>query len=490
LNQSLLTVKELSSFLQVHPKTIYTWKDKGQIPFHDINGQIRFKRTDIENYIDKHKRGCLKFQEYLPKFDLSLMEYDKIFLKGDSALSKKSKRWNYGIGTVYIRKTKGGKERWYIEFCNSEGKRVRKVAKHAQSKTDALIELQSQIRKSFNREHGLEREEKKMAFKDLAEQYLDNYAKVNNLAWKRDQSCINQLCGYFGNYYLQDISPLMIEKFKSKRLKNGLEPSSVNRDLSVLKRMFNVGITWKLTDHNPVCDVKFLKQPEPRERVLTEDEEEIFLAECTEHLWPVILTALKTGMRLNEILSLKWEQVDLIHREIEVVKTKSGKKRIIPISDDLFEVFLMLQRLDGDKEFVFHYVDPKTGHRKHLRYIRTAFCNACRRANIKGLTFHDLRHTFASSLVRAGVDLITVKDLLGHYSVKTTERYTHSNQEQKRQAVALLNDLNTGKKAQKVVNLSLICHTGNSAKIADRVTPLKSKTWAVSSVGRAQRSQC
>ncbi len=177
-------------------------------------------------------------------------------------------------------------------------------------------------------------------------------------------------------------------------------------------------------------------------------------------------------MRKNEILSLKWEQVDIIHREIEVVKTKSGKKRIIPISDDLFDVFMMLQRLNGDKEFVFNYVDPKTGNRKHLRYFGTAFCNACRRANIKGLTFHDLRHTFASRLVRAGVDLITVKDLLGHYSVKTTKRYTHSNQAQKRQAVALLNDHNNGKKAGKVVYLAPICfyyqRRGRLAQLGER----------------------
>jgi len=198
--------------------------------------------------------------------------------------------------------------------------------------------------------------------------------------------------------------------------------------------MFNIGITWKLTTYNQVCDVKFLKQPEPRERVLTEDEEEILLEVSSEHLIPVILTALKTGMRKNEILSLKWEQVDLVNREIEVVKTKSGKKRVIPISEDLFDVFLLLQRLDGKKEFLFHYIDPKTGNRKHLRYFRTAFCNACRQANIKGLTFHDLRHTFVSRLARSGLGLITVKDLLGHYSVKTTERYTQSNQGKKKES--------------------------------------------------------
>lgn len=85
--------------------------------------------------------------------------------------------------------------------------------------------------------------------------------------------------------------------------------------------------------------------------------------------------------------------------------------------------------------------------------------SACRRANIIGLTFHDLRHTFATRLVRAGVDLITVKDLLGHYSVRTTEQYTHSNKEQKLKAVELLSGENSRKKAENMLNLSFICHT-------------------------------
>ena len=164
-------------------------------------------------------------------------------------------------------------------------------------------------------------------------------------------------------------------------------------------------------------------------------------------------------MRKSEIVNLKWEQVDLRNKEIEVIKSKSGKKRIIPISEGLYEGMIALWKQNRNSEFVFQYPDPETGEKRHIKYFRRAFENACRRAGIEGLTFHDLRHTFASRLVRFGVDLITVKDLLGHYSVKTTERYTHSNQEQKRNAVELLNNETCRKKAEKVVNLSLIRHT-------------------------------
>jgi len=322
MNQYLFTVKQLSSFLHVHPNTIYKWTDEGKIPYRRINGLLRFKRQEIED--------------------------------------------------------------WQCEFI--------------------------------------------------------------------------------GGYSLKDISPLLIEKYKLKRMKSEIRPATVNRELSVLKRAFNLAIDWKMTDENPVQKIKFLRQPEPRERVLTEEEELKLFAACTEHLKPVILTALRTGMRKSEIADLKWNQVDLKNKEIEVVRTKSGKKRIIPVSEDLFQVLKMFKNVNGDSEFVFQYVDQKTGEMRHLKYFRRSFENACRRAGISGFTFHDLRHTFASRLVRKGVDLITVKDLLGHYSVKTTERYTHSNQEQKRKAVDLSKSMDSGKVDENMLNLSLICHTEEDTK--------------------------
>ena len=457
MDHKLLSVKEVSSFLCVHPKTLYRWKNEGRIPFVEINGLIRFKKKELEEWQRSYTRAT-KLAEFLPKFDISLKEYDKMLLKGRSVLRNNLKRWNYGIGSVYIRKTKGGKERWYFDFQDENGKRIRKVARLAQSRGEALLELQEEIRKSFDSKHALYREKQKVGFREFAGQYLEDYAKVNNLGWKRDETCLKNLNMFFGGHYLQNVTPLMIEKYKLKRLNEGLMPASVNRELSVLKRAFNLAISWSMADENPVQRVKFLRQPEPRERILTEAEEMRLFEASTEHLRPIVLTALCTGMRKAEIANLQWSQVDLINKEIEVVRTKSGKKRIIPISEDLYQVLRMLREKKDNSEFVFQYVDPKTGKRKHLRFFRRSFENACRRANIKGFTFHDLRHTFASRLVRSGVDLITIKDLLGHYSVKTTERYTHSNREQKRKAVEILSKKKGGKKPGKVLDLSLICH--------------------------------
>lgn len=267
MNQSLLTVKEVSSFLHVHPITIYKWTEEGKIPYRKINGLIRFDKSEIELWGNKKKNRHVEPAEFLPNLDLSLQKYDKMLLKGRSVLNKKSKRWNYGIGTVYIRKTKGGKERWHIDYRDENGERVREVVKHAQSREEALLELQTKINKCYQKEHGLSPKRSKTNFKELADQYLENYAKVNNLAWKRVETCLKNLCEFIGPLNLQEISPLLIEKYKLKRLKEGIKPATINRELSVLKRAFNLAVSWKITNENPIRIVKFLRQPEPRERI-------------------------------------------------------------------------------------------------------------------------------------------------------------------------------------------------------------------------------
>jgi len=192
---------------------------------------------------------------------------------------------------------------------------------------------------------------------------------------------------------------------------------------------------------------------------LTEEEEDRLLEASSEHLRTILVVALNTGMRRGEILNLKWNQIDLQAREIRVEKTKSGKPRIVDINSFLLDVLTKLKNEHKDGQYVF--LNPKTG--KPYKKLQTSFKGACRRAGIKGLRFHDLRHTFASRLIMRGVDLIRVKELLGHSSVKMTERYTHSNQEGRKKAVELLcrKSLN---KPKILENLLHSCDTDEGAK--------------------------
>jgi integrase len=158
-------------------------------------------------------------------------------------------------------------------------------------------------------------------------------------------------------------------------------------------------------------------------------------------------------MRRGEILNLKWGHIDFEARIIKVVseRTKNEKTRHIPINADLFNQILKLKSDNGQSPFVF--LNPAT--KKPFLDMKTPFKRACRISGIKGLRFHDLRHTFASRLVANGIDVETVRDLLGHHSILVTQRYVHSTDERKRKAVEILNK-KTEKKAKIVTKIVTI----------------------------------
>lgn len=185
---------------------------------------------------------------------------------------------------------------------------------------------------------------------------------------------------------------------------------------------------------------------------MTEEEEVRLLEASSEHLKPILVIAFNTGMRRGEILNLKWNHINLQAKEIRIEITKSGKPRIVDINSLLLKELMELKSKSENSQYVF--LNPRTG--KPYKKLQASFKGTCRRADIKGLRMHDLRHTFASRLVERGVDLIRIKELLGHSTVKITERYTHSNQEGRKKAVELLCQ-KSPKTAKKSENLLYIC---------------------------------
>jgi integrase len=199
--------------------------------------------------------------------------------------------------------------------------------------------------------------------------------------------------------------------------------------MALLKRMLNLAIDWGYLKVNPVCKIRFFSEREnDRVRVLTEEEEVRLLGSCTEELKPVILVALHTGMRRGEILSMKWSDQDLINNDIRVPHSKSGRPRFIPVNQTLRTVLLGLREKDQVGALIFP-----------LKSVRVAFEKACRDAEIKGLTFHDLRRTFGTRLLERGVNIVTISRYYGHSSVLVTQRYLHPRDELNREGVERLN---------------------------------------------------
>ena len=152
---------------------------------------------------------------------------------------------------------------------------------------------------------------------------------------------------------------------------------------------------------------------------------------------PILICALNTGMRRGEILNLTWKCTDLRNKYITLIETKSGKMRKIPISSTLLQELLVLNN-NRRSEYVF--VNPDTG--KPYVDVKRSFKSLCDTANITGLRFHDLRYTAATRMVASGIDLVTVKKILGHADLKTTSRYAHPVPELKQRAVEALDNYN------------------------------------------------
>ena len=264
-----------------------------------------------------------------------------------------------------------------------------------------------------------------ITFKELVNRYMMHHKK------SRDIYTIKRLLPVFGDLTLAEITSEMVAEYRNKRLQE-VKPATVYQELSLMRRMFNVARKeWKWTTYNPVADVSFsVGNKNARDRWLTHEEEQELLKHATNPWWlrPLLITALHTGMRKGEILNLKWADVDFKRRCITVQKSKNGTKRTIPMSNTLYNTLYNMKIRDISGR-VFPISD---------RSLRAAFSKTIEKAKIEDFRIHDLRHTFATRLVQAGVDLYKVKELLGHKTIAMTMRYAHHYPESLRSSVEVL----------------------------------------------------
>ena len=264
--------------------------------------------------------------------------------------------------------------------------------------------------------------------KMFARDYLNYITNVvQKRSWKRDELCLKHLISFFGDIKLFNIKPMDIDDYKSVRLQK-VKPATVNRELEVLRHMFNLAERWnRFFGKNPVCMSGLLKLSNHTERILSYDEENILLCVSPPCLKNIIICALNTGMRKGEIISLKWNDIDLKNDIITIHQTnsKSKKQRKIPINSVLRKLLLELKIENLNTEFVF--LNTRGFPYKRQDSLNKIFHSALRKANIKGLRFHDLRHTAATRMVENTGNIVAVKEILGHSSLDMTMRYAHPN---------------------------------------------------------------
>jgi len=326
---------------------------------------------------------------------------------------------------LYVRKTKAGVIRWGISY-EFEGRVIREIV--GVSKTQAREALASRHADIARGKFSLKQREKPRkipTFEEFSRTYIEEYAKVNKRSWKTDQGHINMALPVLGKKRLDHISQFDIVRYRNQRLQNGASNSTANRDVQLIRIMYVMAIKWKVVLENPARGIKKLEERE-RSYVLSRDEEDRLISEASPHMKKIILFALNTGMRLGEILSLKWEDVDLEHGYATVRKevAKGKRSRSVPLNSQA-------ERSMGRPQMgnVFTYENKPIGT------IKTSFRATCRRAKIDNLRFHDLRHTFGTRAVLSGVDLATLQEIMGHRDINTTRKYLHPSQTDMRAAV-------------------------------------------------------
>lgn len=242
--------------------------------------------------------------------------------------------------SVYLKKRKDGTSAWYYDFMYNR-RRYRGVG--GITKTQALRAMEKKRNDVLSEEYDLSKPIGNPKFEDFVPVYLKRREHLKSR--KRDRISANHLLNYFKNKVLLSISPADVEDYiaeRRKARKAGISNSTINRELACLSRMFTLAVKWGEARKNPVADVDFLKEPPGRTRYLSEEEAQNLLTCSDEHLKPIVMTALNTGMRLGEILGLKWDHVHIksaIEPFIEVKISKNNKSRCIPLTDDMIDLF-------------------------------------------------------------------------------------------------------------------------------------------------------
>jgi integrase len=318
---------------------------------------------------------------------------------------------------------------WFIDY-RANGRRIRE--KIGPNKSLAEIVLKKRIVEIAENKFLDIKKEQKIRFEDFADEYLEVHCKPNNKSWhKSDYPNLVGLKKYFVGKYLHEITPEDIERYRSERIRE-VTKSTVNRVLNCLSSLYNRAIEWEKATSNPVAKVKPFKVPDKRIRYLEKEEIGKLLSHCREHLKPIVIVALHTGMRKGEILGLKWHDIDIKRNIIHLYDTKNGEKREVPMNEIVQKTIIGVLK-NPESQYIFCNKDGKP-----YGNVRKSFFTALKKAGITNFRFHDLRHTFASQLVMSGVDLNTVRELLGHKSLEMTLRYSHLSPDHKKRAVDVL----------------------------------------------------
>ncbi|MGA2360884.1 MAG: site-specific integrase [Candidatus Aminicenantales bacterium] len=324
---------------------------------------------------------------------------------------------------------------WWIDI-QVKGQRYREKAGPTETKArDYRDKLRAWGRDSAQGLPAKRPEGEVVRFSAFADDYLRLYA-CHKRSYDWDERSVGQLKKFFSTSALKDISAEGVDRYRASRV--GLSTATINREVACLRAILYLAVRYGKLAAYPLPMKGLLKrEPEFKPRIL-ELEEARRLVEVADpgYLRDAIVIYLGTGMRRRELLDLPRRDVDFRRGELTITadRAKNGKARTIPLDAQVLEVL----RFRPGKEYFFE--NPRTG--EPISSLDIAWVTAKARAGIKGrLRIHDLRDTYATWQLRAGIDIRTVSELIGDTPTVALNRYCRSDAKTKRAAVENLPDL-------------------------------------------------
>ncbi|MGD2272953.1 MAG: site-specific integrase [Desulfobacterales bacterium] len=302
-----------------------------------------------------------------------------------------------------------------------------------------------QIETDRKREEELKRqleEKEQIKFGQVTAEYL-KWSEVNKKSHQGDKSRYEKHLKFLDDVRLKDISPLMLETLKGDLQKKNLSSATVHQVLALIRAIFRKAVSWKLYEGSiPTNEVTFPKLNNKRSRFLSHEEAAVLLKELkrlSKNVYNQSLLALYCGLRFGEIANLTWADIDLKAGIIHVRDAKAGDRHAF-ITEPVKEMFLEIKVNKPKKRNSLIFPDKKGKKQKHISrtFYKTVLdlgFNQGISDNRQKVSFHTLRHTFASWLAIQGTSLYEIKELMGHKSIEMTERYAHLMPNVKQKAV-------------------------------------------------------
>ncbi len=291
------------------------------------------------------------------------------------------------------------------------------ITRSFDTKADAQVWAR-EIERDMDRGSYIDRTE---AESTTLKQALKHYLKEITPAKKGAQQETNRIKAWMerplAKYALTNIYGVDLATYRDERLAEGKSPTTVRNEINIISHLFTIAKKeWGMEClTNPVQNIRMPKQPAGRERRLKEGEEKALLEAAGYPLEQMIILALETGMRLGEILSVQWKNIDVRKNTLVLEDTKNGERRDVPLSTTARATLLELPRHISGR--VFPTVTNSA--------ISHSFRRLCDDLEIEGPRFHDLRHEATSRFFEKGLDIMEVAAITGHKTLHMLKRYTH-----------------------------------------------------------------